>query len=789
MSEPDPAVERAADADIGVVSARSSKHAAAWRRKRYARNGLRFVVALFAFTLLFFWLCGVGNLGVHRPFQYTGDALEMLAYQTHDYIANDFDTRMRAPFEVSRSDGARYLYNALFQSNSNLIWIAKALGDGGTANTLNLAYLVTFLLVFLSAYWVCGRLGLRDPFRFCAASLFALMPYHFQNAENHFLESCYYFVPPMALILVGLWSVRPLACEWNGERWQFTWRDRRLWYALLLLVFLTSFNAYHQFFFACLAASAAPFAAAYRRSWRPLLIGWGLAVFACAVLVLKHALAHHLTVPESALAVNGQAIGNYGGAEMFPLKMAQLLLPIQGHRWGALAALRSIYDVANPLNNENSATTLGLVGGIGFLSCLVLALVPDARLRMSRAGKMGLITLMALLFASMGGFSSLISTVSVVLQGPNAMLVQARAWDRMVIFIALFAYFTAFWLLQVGMKTWTANRFTGRKRVALTWLVALAVFAFALWDQVPSTVSQQREGHYRSDVEYFGALEKQLPPNSRIFQLPFVVHHSSGFMRPGVYYTAQLRPYINTRTLHFTYGGDLGSIQSEWLHATSELPADQAAPYLCRYGFAGVLVQRNMLDQPDVLDAQWQKLLGGAPWLSSDADYAFFDLRAFCRARHIQPLDMVTLKTRLIDGLKNGRHFVSAGALEHNIGNAFLEPNDNVALKATAQEQGWVAFGPYGQLRPGHYRALFKFSSISNDQGKGSLTPDINLSSYGLQKTVSSVTFQPRTNAGEIEKQLDFTITRHDSGIEYRVFKTSGVGLDFLGVEIQRIYH
>lgn len=788
MTEPNLAPRRLLDADGCSPEATGMLRALLRCRRRCLKRGLRTLFALLVFVLLFYWIADVGNLSIHRPFQYTGDSLEMLAYFTHDVVANDFDVRLRAPFELSKPESGRYLYNALFQSDSNLIWITKALGGRGAAMTLNLAYLLTFFLIFLSGYWVCGRLGLRDPFRFCAASLFALMPYHFQNAENHFLESCYYFVPPMALVLVRLWLARPLACAWNGERWQFTWRDGRLWYALLLLAFLTSFNAYHQFFFVCLAASAAPFAAAYRRSWKPLLVGWGLAAFACAVLVLKHALAHHLTVPESALAVNGQAIGSYGGAEMYPLKMAQMLLPVQGHRWGALAMLRSIYDAANPLNNENSSTTLGLIGGIGFLSCLALALVPDPRLRMSRVSKMGLITLMALLFASMGGFSSLISIVSLILQGASAMLVQARAWDRMVIFIAFFAYFTAFWLLQAGIKTWTSRRFAGWKRLALIWLVAVAVFAFALWDQVPAGISQQRDGHYRSDVEYFGALEKQLPPNSRIFQLPFVVHHYSGFVQPGVYYTEQLRPYINTRTLHFTYGGDLGSIQSEWLHAASELPIDQAAPYLCRYGFVGVLVQRNMLDQPDVLDAPWQKVLGEAPRISSDGDYAFFDLRSFCRTRHIYPLDMGVLKTHLADSLKNGRHFVPAGALEHNIGAPFLQPNGNVALKATVQEQGWLAYGPYGQLRPGHYRAVFKFSSISNGQGKGSLTPDITLRSYGFQKTVSSVTFKPRTNTGEIEKQLDFTITRSDSGIEYRVFKTSEVGLDFLGVEIQKIY-
>jgi phosphoglycerol transferase len=711
----------------------------------------------------------------------------MLSYQTHDYVANDFDTRMRAPFEVSHPSDTRYLYNALFQSNSSLIWAAKLMGGGDAAMTLNLAYLLSFFLVFLSAYWACGRLGLRDPFRFCAATLFALMPYHFQRAENHFLESTYYFTPLLALILVQLWSARPLACRWRVDQWRFTWRDKRLWLVLFLLAFLSSFNPYHQFFFACLAASAAPFAALYRKSWRPLFIGWGLAFFACAVLVLKHSLSHHLNAPGLALSVNGMAIGGYGGAEMFPLKLTQLLLPVQGHRWGFLADLRHMYDAANPLNNENSTTTLGFVGGFGVVACVALALVPNTRVRMGRVGKVGLLTLMAILFASMGGLSSLISTISVVIQGPNAMLAQARGWDRIVVFIGFFAYFTAFWLLQRLAKRITPRRFAGSKRPAFIWFVALIAFAFALWDQVPYAIAQQHDGHYRSDIRFFGNLEKQLPPNSRVFQFPFVVHHYSGWVRPGVYYSDQLRPYINTRSLHFTYGGDLGSIQSEWLHAASQLPVNEAAPYLCRYGFAGILIQRNMLEQPATLELQWEAVLDEAPKVSDDADYAFFDLRPFCAAHSIHTLNMEAMKAGLIAQLRNGQHFVPAGALEHKIGHAYLQSDGNVARRADANEAGWLAYGPYGRLRPGRYRAVFRVSSISNYQKKGSLTLDITGKSFGEQHTLNSIAFQPQSTPDMLEKGLDFEVTRYHSDMQYRVFKSEGVGVDFVGVEIRKI--
>lgn len=617
-----------------------------WRGQRRIKKAARILVALFAFVVLFYWIGGLGDLSIHRPFEYWGDSLEMISYHTRDVVANDFDTRMRAPFELAKPENSHYLYNALFQSNSYLTWIAKLLGGGGPVQTLNLAYLFSFLLVFVTAYWTCGYLGLREPFRFFASSLYSLMPYHYQRAENHFFESCYYFTPLMALLVVALWSARPLGCQWQDSRWRFTWRDSRLWLALFLLTFLTPFNAYHQFFFAWLAGSAAPFAAIYRKNWRPLVIGCGLAVFACAVLLLKHALARHLASPELALGVTSQPISGYGSAEAFPLKLTQLLLPVEGHRWSAWSGFRHMYDVSNPLNNENSTTTLGFVGAIGLLSCMVLTLVPVPRLRTSRAGKMGLIVLMAILFASMGGVGSLISTISAAVLGPNAMLTQARGWDRIAVFIGFFSYFTAFWLLQLLAKEVAPRLIEGWRQTASIWVAGAAIFAFALWDQVPNKIAQQHAGHYRSDVAFFGSLEKDLPPNSRIFQLPFVIHHHSGWVRPGVYYTDQLRPYITTRTLHFTYGGDYQSAQSKWLQQASALSPDQAAPYLCRYGFAGVLIQRNMLEDAAGLENQWQATLGEMPEFSQDRDYSFFELQNFCRARGIQAQDTAPLKAR-----------------------------------------------------------------------------------------------------------------------------------------------
>lgn len=756
----------------------------AWLRRLF-----RGLMATAAFALLFGWLCGVTRLDLDQPLDYWGDALEMLSYFDQDYIANDFHTRLHAPFELDHASNSIYLYNALFQSNSNLMWLAHLVAGGSTIRTMNVAFLCTFVLAFMIAYWVCGRLGLATPFRFCSATLYALMPYHFARGDQHFFESCYYFTPLLALVIFQLWSARPLAHRWDGNGWRLDWRDRRAWLAVVLLAFFSSFHPYHQFFFAVLVACAAPLAALYRGNWRPLWIGFGLAIYALAVLVIKGAIAHHLITPELALSTNAQAISGYGEAEKYPLKIAQMLLPVQGHRWSALATLRATYDGANPLNNENGSTTLGFIGGLGLVACVLLALVPASRWRMSRAGKMGTLILIILLFASMGGISSLISIVSLVVLGPNSELTQTRGWNRMIIFIGFFAYFSAFWFLHRGLVA-LHQRWPALPRRALLWFAAAAVLAFALWDQVPFQLIHQQPGEYQGDRNFFARVEASVPENSRILQLPFLIHHWSGWLRPHIYYTDQLRPYLASKNLHFTYGGDLGSQQLQWLRAATALPADQAAAHLCTYGFAGVLLHRNMVENPAEIETPWAALLGAPALSSDDGIFAFFDLRNYCTQHAIKPLDMQAFKQTLEADLREGRHTVPGGALEHNIGHAQAQADGNIAWAASANEDGWLAFGPREPLAPGRYRAVFEFSSVATSLDHGAL--NLNISARGplnggSDVILGNVDLAASSQPAQASKDIAFTLPRDLTDVQYRVVKPRGVEATLRAVVVQRI--
>src|SRR5437763_1497710 len=53
-------------------------------------------------------------------------------------------------------------------------------------------------------------------------------------------------------------------------------------------------------------------------------------------------------------------------AEVYGMKITQLVLPVDGHRVQALARWKATYDADFPLVNENRTATLGVVGTVGF---------------------------------------------------------------------------------------------------------------------------------------------------------------------------------------------------------------------------------------------------------------------------------------------------------------------------------------------------------------------------------------------------------------------------------------
>jgi hypothetical protein len=760
----------------------------------------RSILATVLFMLVFLVITKAWRLNIYAPLSYWGDNLEMLSYLGRDYVFNDLRERFFAPFGIEHASALRYVINFLLQPNSTLFLAAYSVTRDIVA-ALNLYYLGTFPLVFLSAYWVYGRLRLSDPSRFGAATLYALMPYHFERNVGHLMESSYFLVPIFAYILFLVFAARPFFHAWVGGSWRLSWKQGRDWVLLCALVFLSSINEYHQLFFMMLLGIAGVASSIRHRNSR-ILIGVVILLAATGLsVVARVGLDHLVAEPGLGRSLVGMPISGYGGAERFGLKIVQVLLPVSGHRSPFFRTIRGTYDAAHEVN-ENSTVTLGLFGAIGFVCLITYGLISIAH----RSKKLRILQICSLLLlgcvliATIGGISSIVATASAVLLGPESLLTQVRSYNRIIVFIAFFSYYAASVLAaRLASRISIGARPSLRKPVFVSaWL---PIFALAIWDQVPFTLTNAADGavRYASDKSFFSEIETKLKPGSLIFQYPLIIHHSAvnRAVSHPYNYADGIRPYLNSRTLHFTYGGDSGSRQMAWLQETSALPAHSMVVRLCEYGFSGIVIHRRLFGsaaEADEFEAQLASTLGISAMPSSDGDFSFFPLSDFCITQEIprrslaleqnnlakdpaetssaKPLETVS-SLRVVPGLTTPR---LVGSLD----------KEAAALVATKGEKGWLMYGPYVKLSPGEYQVVFALTV--EGVAPGVEAGFVDVSRVEAKSRVSEVVSAAlRSGVGEQKIVLKFHVMSSDfSSYEFRIFvngaadriKTTGVAVE-----------
>lgn len=765
---------------------------------------IKSLLATVIFMVVFFATTKAWKLDLYKPFSYWGDALEMASYLGRDYVFNDLRERFFAPFGIEHASPLRYVVNLLFQPNATLFQMAYSITRDVVA-ALNLYYLATFPLVFLSAYWVYGRLKLSDPFRFGSAALYALMPYHFERNVGHLMESSYFIVPLFGYILILVFKARPFFHSYSGRAWRVDWKQGQDWGFFVALVCFSAINDYHQFFFALLLAIAALLSYVRHRNWR-ILLGATILLGAIALSIGgRQVFNKAVAEPGLELSDISRPISGYGDAERYGLKIVQILLPVSAHPLPSFRAIRSTYDAAHEVN-ENATVALGLFGAVGFLFLMfrgTFAIIrPTARIRILDISS--LLNMLCVLIATIGGFASVAATAGVLLFGPESILAQVRCYNRIIVFIAFFSYYAASVLVRRSLFRISAYVKGNQFKTTVALVGWLPVFAFAVWDQVPFKLTNSRDGatRYMSDKNFFGRIESELPTRSMLFQYPYNIHHmnisNSGV--PPYNYADGLRPYLNSRTLRFTYGGDAGSAQANWLKETSACAPDQMVRRLCEYGFAGIIVHRKLFEDPKSaaeFEAQLRSVLDVSPEESADHDFSFFPLGEFCVRNRIPPRDLDEEKARFLHrpiGIRKAPapqqlvsvvRIVPGPTTSHLVGSF---DSKTAALVAGQGEKGWLMYGPYVKLSPGGYRAVFSVTveAPSSDTEAGLVEVSRIIGRSQLSELVS---VPLRSASGEQQISLTFHTMPNDfSPYEFRVF-VNGVEdrVSVTGVAVEKI--
>jgi hypothetical protein len=504
-------------------------------------------------SLLIYWGLRLDRADLRAPFYYDLDALLILP-MVKTTVERGFpgahwrNDRLGAP-------GVQELYDfpVIDHLHFAIIWLLGQFVPD-VAVLFNLYFLLSFPLAALTAMIVFRHLGLTLPAAAVGGVLFAFLPFHHQRWENHYFLSAYWTVPLSMLPVFAICRGRfPFfrreadgSYRWNLRSWATFWQ-------VALAATTASAGAYYAFFTCVFLAFAGLYAWIAFRTWRALAAA-GIA----AALVVVFGLVNHLPTYLHRAQAGWNPVVYRGPEEcdMYGLKIAHLLLPGEDHGFRPMRQIKAIYNSSNrAVENENTAATLGLVGAAGLVG-LVACLVLPFRRPGWPYGPLAVLTVFAILLATLGGFGSVFNLL---------VTSSIRGYNRISVFIALLCLFASLWAIDRFLLTRTG----GARR--LRYPAWAAVLALGFLDQTPyswfrekivTTLGTQAK-RYRADADFFGRVESHMPPGSKIFCLPYMGYPEV----PPTYKIAayeHVRGYIHTSGLIWSFGAMKGREADVW---------------------------------------------------------------------------------------------------------------------------------------------------------------------------------------------------------------------------------
>ena len=542
-----------------------------------------------------------------------------------------------APFGQNQHD---------FPANGETLQVLaiKALGYvlPGYGEIMNAYYLAGFGVLAAVALLVLRHLRFSLAISLPIALAYALLPFHIFHQEEHLTRSTYVSAPLACLLMIWALSWRSwflVAPERPpGTPWRANVRRGRVAFALLLAVAVGATETMTTIFTATLLGASAIVAAVRWREPARLLVGGTLVAVLAGTFLLLSFPSFNYWRHEGRNPVAGNRLITEG--ELYGLKLTRLVLPEPTHRWHVLGDLGKRGQQSTTILSEGGQA-IGLLGTIGFFGGVIGLLGHGLRRRGRRderppddrealADHAGLLIVLAVLCATIAGFSTLIAVAG---------FDQVRTWNRIVVLIG----FLALIVTAIGLERLLGRlRLSGLRRTAALGAVCAALIAFALWDSPPPPARDYAAmaASWDSDEAFVDGIRERLPDGSAIFQwptYPFPEAFPPGTIRDFDH----LRGYVHDDgRLRWSYGAVRGRPRADWQAIAGGMSPWQALPGLLGLGFTGYWIDSFGYDAETMAELQRQltRRLRVEPLVSRDGRFLFYDLRPYA-ARLGEPPD------------------------------------------------------------------------------------------------------------------------------------------------------
>jgi phosphoglycerol transferase len=222
---------------------------------------------------------------------------------------------------------------------------------------------------------------------------------------------------------------------------------------------------------------------------------------------------------------------------------------------------------------------------------------------------------LAFLIGTVGGLSTIIAQL---------VTPQIRAWNRISIFIAFFAFIA----VAVGLDALGRRLGPALVRRAAFAGVLVALLGFGLYNQVTyaHVPPYELEASWAQDRRFVDEIDRRLPEGASVFQLPYLGFPETG-RRVDLYENDLLRGYLHSDDLRWSFGATKGRPE-DWSDDLVGMPVSTVVDAAAAAGFAGLWIDRlGYADRARALEQELRGRLGAGPLVSESGRQAFFDLR------------------------------------------------------------------------------------------------------------------------------------------------------------------
>jgi hypothetical protein len=487
---------------------------------------------------------------------------------------------------------------------------------------INLFFLLTFPLTTLSALWVLRQFNISCFPALIASLLYTFLPFHFIRGQHHLFLSAYFLVPLAVMVILWVASGTVSLVDEMTGKFDVSPGRPKLILSIVICLLISASGTYFAYF-ACFFLVIAGILLALRSKNLRCLVLPGLligVIFGGLIINLLPNILYMRQHGETPI-IRRHVIE----AEIYSLRISQLILPVSGHRLFLMAKVKAAFN-QRLFINENDDASLGAIGTIGFLTLLGWLLPKKPELKgIEEDGTGGVIShlsifnIAAVLLGTFGGLSAIVALI---------ITTKIRAYNRISIYIAFFSLFTLALLLD---RFACRHLKSGNQRIAFKVCLAIAL-VLGLYDQtsprfVPDYAKIKAE--FLSDKNFMSKLQAALPSGAMVFQLPFVPFPEQPKVNKMFDYD-HARGYLHTHGLRWNYGAMKGRDGEIWQKLVSSKPAKEMIETIALARFQGIYLNRNgYAETRPKIEVEIEDELSQPPLVSEDGKLVFFDLKDY----------------------------------------------------------------------------------------------------------------------------------------------------------------